>query len=402
MKVNQADKSNPINNSIFNKDKFNIAFSVGEISGDINASALIKEINCRMPNKVYSWGIGGMRMREVGVDTILDTSKMGTIGVFETLKLIPSFIYQYNCFKKAILDVKPDLLVPVDFGFFNSRLAMSIAKDDIPILYYFPPSSWRRTLKNADVLKESKAKVITPFPWSAEILKSFGIEAGYVGHPLVDIARPNKSFAEFAGENDIDTDFTIGFLAGSRSFEIDSHIELYCNVIKRLNCVYPKAVFLIGATKEYSGYISSLLDRYLDSKCCVRLITGDTYNVMAHSRFLCCCSGTATLEAGIIGTPMAIIYRGTKIMRMEYELRKHRVNHFIGLPNIVLDEYVCPEILGKYATQDRLYDIINSYLTDDIKYFKMKEKLLSIKDILGGENVIPRVADLFINMADIK
>ena len=103
MKVNQADKSNPINNSIFNKDKFNIAFSVGEISGDINASALIKEINCRMPDKVYSWGIGGMRMREVGVDTILDTSKMGTIGVFETLKLIPSFIYQYNFFKKAIL-----------------------------------------------------------------------------------------------------------------------------------------------------------------------------------------------------------------------------------------------------------------------------------------------------------
>ena len=400
MTENQVDKNKILNNA----KKINLAFSVGETSGDINGACLIRNLISKLDSNLYIWGIGGWRMKDAGAYILEDTSKMGTIGVIESLKLIPSFLCKYAKFKKELLKNPPDFFVPIDFGVFNSRLAKAMGKANIPVIYYFPPSSWRRTLNRVDALKESNARVITPFPWSAEILKSKGIETYYAGHPLVDTVIPTKSKDKFYDENNLNTDNIVGFLPGSRKFEIDSHIKLYIETIKKLKLKYKDAQFLIGATKDYSAYIKHLLIKHSneDDFKSIRLITDETYNLMAYSKFLCCCSGTATLEAGILGKPMIIVYHGNKLMQFEYELRKKKINHFIGLPNIVLNEYVCEEILGKEATCERLFNEIDKYLDNEELYKHLTEKLSQIKSILGNSGVIDRITDIFIELIKDK
>jgi len=382
------------------KKQFNIAFSVGETSGDLNASCLILELKKRF-DFIKFYGIGGKKMKDAGVDILFDTSGFGTIGVVQALKLLPGCIYFYNKFKNKLLKDKPDLLVCVDFGFFNTRIAQVAHKANIPVIYYFPPASWKRDLKHADALVAAKCKVITIFPWSEKVLQNFGLEAKYVGHPLIDIAKPTLSKEDFYLENNLSQeDNLLGFLLGSRKFEIDMHIKDYANTIKALYIKNPNYKFLVASTQTHHNYIVKRLKRFLtDEYKNVRVICQETYNIMAYSNFLFCCSGTATLEAAIIGTPMAIIYKGTKLMQMEYEFRKKTTPTLIGMPNIIKDHPIIIELIGKFVTP---VNMISAYEYSMEYNNCIKEKLKEVKDILGEPNVISRIADTFAEMANLN
>ncbi|MBR4749626.1 MAG: hypothetical protein IK083_08680 [Abditibacteriota bacterium] len=374
-----------------------IAISVGEISGDRNAAALIRELKNRI--QAGYWGIGGREMRAAGADIIYDMSEMGTIGVFQTLKYLPRFLYRYYSFRRMITRKKPDLLVLVDFGFFNTRLAMSAAKQGIRCLYYFPPSSWRRRPSRPSALIRADCSVITPFPWSAEILAGYGLRVRYPGHPLVDLVRPDLSREEYGSRYHTEGE-SIGFLAGSRNFEIDCHLPVFFEAVRLLRARRPDICCVFAATPEKADYIRGRLVReFGDYEAAgVRLAVGDTYNVMAHSALLCSCSGTATLEAGILGTPMLIVYRGTAVMRLEYSLRKSRLGlpgGHIGMPNIVLDRSVCRELLACEVTGSAICEEAMRLLESPEAMAEMRASLGEIREILGPEGVTVRAAECF-------
>ncbi|MBO4547602.1 MAG: hypothetical protein J5758_00110 [Abditibacteriota bacterium] len=368
---------------------------MGEISGDRNAAALIRELKNRI--RARYWGIGGREMRAAGADIICDMSALGTIGVFQTLKYLPRFLYRYNSFRRLITRKKPDLLVLVDFGFFNTRLAMAAAKQGIRCLYYFPPSSWRRNPARPSALIRADCSVITPFPWSAEKLAGYGLRVKYPGHPLVDLVRPDVSREEYLSRYSASGE-TIGFLAGSRSFEIDCHLPVFFDAVRLLRERRPGLTFVFAATPEKADYMRGRLAReFGDYEAAgVRLAAGDTYNVMAYSTLLCSCSGTATLEAGILGTPMLIVYRGTAVMRLEYALRKSSLaipGGHIGMPNIVLDRSVCTELLACEVTGAAICGEALRLLDSPEALAEMRASLEKIREVLGPEGVTGRAAD---------
>lgn len=158
------------------------------------------------------------------------------------------------------------------------------------------------------------------------------------------------------------------------------------------------------ASAGKSDVIKNALNKYcpqIEGNPSVTILENQTYNIMASSDFLICTSGTATLEAAIIGTPMVIIYRGTSIMRFEFLFRKAVVEKFIGLPNIILDKLVCPEIIGNDVTAHNLANTTLDYLNNQPKLIDAKNELSLIKGILGEEGASKRAARELIEMAGL-
>ena len=380
--------------------KIRIAVSCGEASGDLNAGYLIKNIKKQHKN-VDFYGIGGKHLKDAGCEILFETEQFGTIGVVQAIKVFFKLLSIYKKFKKYIIKDKPDALLCVDFGFFNTRLIKEAAKAGIKNIYYFPPASWKKSLKHANALVESKSRVITPFPWSEKILKGFGLDARFLGHPLLDIAKATKSLSEFQRDNNIPTKATtLGFLPGSRKFEISMHIKVFGETIKKLYRENSESIFLIASSSRYKDYIEkSLKATCEDAFYNIRIITNETYNIMSYSDFLFCCSGTATLEASIIGTPMVILYKGTSLMKLEYLIRKRGLPTIIGMPNIILDRYAVPELISDKVNSK---EMIKAYKESMKNIPQIKADFSQIRGILGEEPVIDKIVETFAQMANLE
>ncbi len=223
-----------------------IAISAGEASGDLNGAHLTTAL-LQIRADLTLWGAGGPRMRSAGVQLLQTTTGGGTIGISETLKSLPAGLARYLRLRRALLRRRPDLFVPIDYGAFNTRLAQIARRNGIAVVYYFPPSSWRREPTNAAKLIACGGKVITPFPWSAEFLGSRGVDARFVGHPLVDIVKPTLERPGFLRELDLSDSLpTIGLLPGSRAHEISEHLAPMIGCAKIVHRELGGAQFLVA------------------------------------------------------------------------------------------------------------------------------------------------------------
>lgn len=384
---------------------FSVAISAGEASGDFSGACLARELRLLMPD-IEIWGAGGPRMQEAGVDVRVRMTGGGTIGIAESLKTVPGMLSKYLRLRGEMLSRRPDMFVPIDFGAFNIRLAQTVHKNGIGVVYYFPPSSWRRRPRNAGRLLACGGRVITPFPWSRDRLCEAGVDARYVGHPLVDVAKPTMPRAGFLNELEFDGNLpVIGLLPGSRSHEIGEHLAPMIGCARIMHRELGGAQFVIGAATGRGGRIRSAVKAAQSGAGelpPVRVLEDRTYDCMAHSDFLIAASGTATLEAAIIGTPMIIVYKGTAIMRFEYLFRKSVLENYIGMPNIVADHGVCPELINEDVTPEKLADISLGLMRDGEALAHMKSELAQVRELLGGSGAIRRVAETLLEMGGLK
>lgn len=376
-----------------------VAFCAGEASGDLNGAFLAAELK-KLRGDIAMWGAGGPKMRDAGVDITVDMTGGGTISISEALKSLPRIATKYFGLRGALLWRRPDVFVPIDFGAFNTRIGQIARKNGIPVVYYFPPSSWRRRPRNAEKLKACGGKVITPFPWSAEFLRSEGIDARWVGHPLVDIVKPVQDRGKFLDNLGLSRSTpTICLLPGSRAHELKEHLGPMIGAARIIHHELGGAQFVIGAwgpgIRRMVGRLES------ESGPAIQVVEGMTYDCIAHSDFLITKSGTATLEAAILGTPMLIVYRGTAIMRLEFMFRKSVLEDFIGMPNIIADRGVCPELINADVTAEKLADISLSLMRDDARLAKMRSELAAVKKQLGEPGAVTRAAQAVLEMTGL-
>lgn len=380
-----------------------IAVSAGEASGDLNGAYLAEELK-KLRSDLRLWGAGGQRMKAAGVEVVVDMSGCGTISISETLLAAPSVIARYLRMRRALLQTRPDLFVPIDFGAFNIRLGQIAYSRGIPVVYYFPPSSWRRKPRNAPKLLACGGKVITPFPWSAEILSAQGVDARFLGHPLIDIVKPTTDRSTFLRELGLSESVpTIGLLPGSRAHELSEHLGPMIGCAEIMHRELGGAQFVIGAVNRV-GDIERMLESASLGKTdfpVVRVVQGRTYDCMAHSDILVAKSGTTTLEAAILGTPMVIIYRGTGIMRFEFLFRKSVLEDYIGMPNIIADRGVCPELINEDVTAEKLANVTLGILRDNDRMTKMRRELAEVKGMLGEPGAVNRAARAILEMGGL-
>lgn len=378
-----------------------IAIVAGEASGDASGAALAVELKKLCPD-VSVWGAGGPLMREAGVELVADFSWAGSIGIVEALKVIPRLTIEQARLKRLIAKRRPDVFVPIDFGAFNVPLGRFVRGSGIRTVYYFPPGSWRRRGRDNSALLAAADKIVTPFPWSEQLLRASGADAHFLGHPILDRMATSVSREEFRRSMGVpDGARIVGLLPGSRNHEIDNIMPVLLGASAIISKAVPDvALYPVAAGSERAAKsigLFSLKNGDKAAKC--RVLVGMTREVMAFSDLVISCSGTATLETMIYGTPMIIVYRGSRLMNVEFLFRKSILEEFIGMPNIVAGRCICPELLAGEASAEGIADMAVGLLADMDRSEQMRADLRAARQVLGESGGSARTARIVLETA---
>jgi len=364
-----------------------VVILTGEASGDLYGADLAESLRARFP-EITLHGVGGARMHAAGVQLIADSRVWGAIGIVQSVKVAPKALLAFQRVKRFLRHLRPDVVVPIDFGAFNVPLSCWAKAHGMRVAYYMPPGSWRRERQGADLPRCTDC-VLTPFEWSATRLRAMGAQAHWVPHPLLRLARPSESKEAFCERLGLDPYRPIvALLPGSRRHEASALTPLYARVADQLYSVMPETQFVISVASHFSpDWIHALWSE--GSKQWVPTETRSVWNLLAHADAAIVCSGTATLEAALLGTPMLIVYRGDWLMNLEYRLRRRRLNlRWIGLPNLILQRDVCPEFIQEAASPDALTHALLPLLRDETARHAQLEAFREIRHALGeGHNL---------------
>lgn len=280
--------------------------------------------------------VGGKKVESAGAHLVADSSAWGAVGILESLKVVPRVIGGFSRAKRALVRGRPGLFVPIDFGYMNVKLARFAKRMGWKVLYFIPPGSWRKTKQGSDLPHVTDA-IVTPFPWSAEMLNQMGANAHYFGHPLKEMVAQTPDVAERKG---------IAVLPGSRSHEIESNVPVIATAIKG----HPGPVTIALAANADEASLRREWAKWSDHE---PRIVYRAAEALKASRSAIVCSGTATLEAALCGCPCVVMYRGNWVMEIEFRIRKPKFDH-ISLPNILLDRPLLKELLQHEAHPDAI------------------------------------------------
>ena len=451
----------------------NIAIFSGELSGDLIGGGLAQELRRLAPDAVL-WGLGSDSMQAADVELLFDSATWGAIGIVEAVGKVPGLLLEVvPKVKRELQTRRPDVVVLIDFGAFNVRIARFCKQIGLKVCYYFPPGSWRRTGNRGAELARITDLLACPFPWAAERYRNLGANAVYVGHPIIERVKAQMTRAEFAAQFGMNPDNPIiGLLPGSRRHEVMHLTPILLAAARLIYKEVPDAQFVVGVANSISpdmmaNYLSGqadLRDRIseiwhefaqeaetkviqpvarranaLRPQSSTTLVTpngvlipleslqeemrarrqsehtrarndksppptvltkGLTYDVMAHSDVLLICSGTATLEAALFATPMVVLYRGPKLMYLEYKLAGHkRRGQFISLPNILADREILPELIQDDATPEAVAALALPMLNDVETRQRIRRDLREVRAALGNPGASERTAELVLELA---
>lgn len=366
----------------------NVLIVAGEPSGDLHASNLVNDLMSLRPELRF-FGIGGTRLKKAGVDIVFDISQLALVGLTEVLKNIFTVGKAYRSVISRINAERPDLAILVDYPGFNLRLAKALEKRSIPVVYYISPQVWAWGRDRVNIIKRCVRKIVVFFKFEEELYKTYGIDAEFAGHPLLDIVRadlPKKDFLKKYGLGEGGP--VIALLPGSRMLEVKSFFRTMASAAGLIKKSIPAAQFVASKHPDIPADLYE--DAIKESGVEVRLIEGDTYNMVAAADFAIVASGTATLETAIIGTPLAIIYKASLITYILYKIVADI--KFLGLPNIIAGKEIVPELLQYNATPEKIAGKVTGIVSDGKKLSDTREELARVRDALGQPGASMRAA----------
>jgi len=365
-------------------------FVTGELSGDIHAGGLAGQLTGMADVRLT--GAGGPHMREAGVATDFDSTGWGAIGLPQAIRKIPYLLLQKKRIVNMIKQRQPALLILVDFGAFNVRLAGSVrqACPNQRIMYYFPPSSWRRRAHDWSFLAELVDMVATPFKWSAQQLRNCEVAAHWVGHPVVDRFSDQQEAADFRSQQNLpDGEPVVGLMPGSRDVE--------------RNCIGPQLLAMTELLRKQLPqvhFLWSVLSEAQPGKLDRRAASADYITPLADSRSLILASdivvtasGTATLEATAALRPLIMVYRGTLAMQIQARFMDFGTDYF-AMPNIIAQQYIVPELIQNEVNPQRLCKEVMDLHKSKSRQERMKQELAEVRAELGPPGAARRTAQL--------
>ncbi len=369
----------------------------GEVSGDMHATKVMKEIK-KIRDDISFFGMGGRRMKEAGADLIYDPTKLSTIGFVEALKHFKLMYKILNKLDQAMADRQPDVILLVDYSYFNMKVAKLAAKRDIPTVDYFAPSAWVWGKGRAKKMAQRGVTIASVFPMEEKVYRAAGADVEFVGHPILDLVEAELTIEEFRERYDITGEKVVGLLPGSRQQEVESLLKPMLEAAEKITQQYPQLQFILPLADSIAKEeIASQLDDY---EINLKVIAGHSYEVMQLSDILLVASGTATLEAACFKTPMVIVYKTAKLT---YFLAKRLVQiPYVGLPNIIAEREVVPELLQQDVTANKIAEEANVILNSEQIQSRIKDGLEEVIIKLGETGATTRVAKLVLARGGIS
>lgn len=374
----------------------NVMIVAGEASGDLHASNLIKAVHDISPH-VSFYGVCGQMMRDAGANTLVESSSLSVVGIAEIIPNAGKILGALKLLKQRLRQDRPSLLVLIDFPDFNLMLAAYAKKIGIPVFYYISPQVWAWRKGRAKKIARLVDRMAVAFPFETDLYEKHGLSADFVGHPLIDAVKVDRDKGTIRRELGIVLEKkVIGLIPGSRSKEINALLPPMLESAEIMASRSPEFEFVLPLAHTVDR---KLVDHYLSLyKVNVKVVEGMTYEVMHISDMAFIASGTATLEAAIIGTPMLVVYKASHITYLMGRLLVLRNISWFSLPNIVAEREVVHELLQDDVNAGRMVDEAFAILYGKGISQKMKSDLNDVKAKLGGEGASKRTAELLIEM----
>ena len=374
-----------------------ILISAGEASGDVHAAAVTKALK-KIDPSCEVFGMGGDCLREAGGEVLFDIKEHGVMGFIEVVKKLPALFKLRSDFGRVMDERRPDCLVTVDYPGFNMKLA-KLAKDKgIPVVSYIPPSVWAWNKGRAPKVAKLVTKIASIFPFEYDVYKEAGADVEFVGHPLIDIVKPEldrKQALDFAGKQSGRR--LILLLPGSRLMEIQKTLPTLLDAAKLISEKEPDIDF---AMPRASTIPKEMLEGMIEkSGLKVKIVEGHIYDVMSVADLALATSGTVTLEAALCGLGCVIVYKTSPISAF---IARRVINiPDIGLPNIVAGRHILPELLQEDFTPEKTAQEA-LHLLEPERNAQMKQDLEYVRERLGAPGAVNRVAELVLRVAKEK
>jgi lipid-A-disaccharide synthase len=372
-----------------------ILISAGEASGDMHAARLAKALQARTGAHIF--GMGGPRMREAGVEIIADAKEIAVLGITEVIHKVPTVLKILRRLRKEAASRRPALAIVVDSPGTNLPLAKKLHRLNIPVVYFIAPQVWAWRPWRIHAMKKNLSRVLVIFPFEEEIYRKAGIPVDFIGHPLVDVVKPNTTRAEFLTAQGLDpSKSVVALLPGSRPTEISLNLPAMLDACEGLaRDLHPQ--FTMAAAP---GLEEGFFHRYLRPGLALKRVAGAPYDVLASADCAIVSSGTATVEAALLGTPMVVVYRVSQTSA--FILRRMIRAPFLAMVNLIAGKRVVPELVQDDFTGARVEAEVRRLLGSEADREEMKRELAEVRRRLGPGGAIDRAADALAAMLRAK
>lgn len=371
-----------------------VMIAAGEASGDLYGAWLARAM-LEVDPSARIFGVGGWRMAGAGVDLAYRCEDLACMGVVETAGRLSRIRAALKGCTRLLDSARPDLLIPIDYPGFNLRLSERARSRGVPVLYYIAPKVWAWGGWRIKRIARSVSKLIVVLPFEEDLYRSHPIDVQYLGHPLVDIVRPGVTAPQFRDEIGIRPgERVIGLLPGSRVQEVTRILPSMLRAVRSIGSAAGGLRAVVGGVADVDqGLYRRILSR---EGCDAVMLQGRTYDLMASSDVLLVASGTATLEAAILGAPMVVLYR---MAPLSYLLARMVVNlPFVGLPNIIAGRRIVPELIQEDMNPERIGLEAVRILEEPGERRRIGDDLGEVRRELGEPGASRRIAETAIRM----
>jgi lipid-A-disaccharide synthase len=369
-----------------------ILIVTGEASGDLHGAHLAKAIMALDPTTELV-GIGGPSMRAAGVNLVPGVPQLDVMGLIG-LSAVRGMLQRVRAIRRVLKAEAWDLVVLIDNPGLNFHFARVAKAAGRRVLYYIAPQLWAWRPGRMKWIQRRVDHVVVILPFEPELYHRAGVRCTFVGHPLLDMVAAHYDRAKLRREFGLsESARVVGLLPGSRVSEVEMLLPVLLKTAARLVLAEPGTQFILAQASSIDDNLIQTLLR--DSPVLVRVVHDRASEVMALSDVLLIASGTATLQAAVVGTPMVLLY---KTSPLTYRLARWLITvKWIGLVNLVGGRLIVPELVQEDATDERLCREVLHLLRDPSAYNEMKEGLRQVRQLLGEPGASSRAAQVVLS-----
>ncbi len=373
-----------------------VLISAGEASGDMYAAQLAAALRRRFDVDLF--GMGGQRMRDAGVDTVVDCSEVGVLGVVEIVRKLPALQRAWNRLISEIDRRGPKLAILTDFPAFHLRLSRVLRGKQIRNVYFVCPQFWAWRPWRVRLVKRRFARALCIFPFEKDFYAEAGVQTDWIGHPLVDTVQSSETRDTFARRYGLNPALPIiAVLPGSRPSELTHHMPRLVRAIAQMTSKDQRQfVFAMapGLTQD------QLKSRTGPLGSATTVVENATYDLLGAADIAIISSGTATVEAALLGVPMVVIYRVAPFTA--FVVRQLARTKLFAMVNVLAGKEIVPELIQDNFTHERLIQQTERLLNSLEARENMQRELAKVRQMLGPPGAIERAADIIASMIQDK
>jgi lipid-A-disaccharide synthase len=374
--------------------KRKILVSAGEASGDRYASLLVEELRRRWPDAGF-FGCTGPELRAAGVETVVDAADLAVVGLLEVVSHIPRIYGEYRKLLAAARERRPDVAILTDSPDFHLRAARRLHRMGIPVVYLVAPQAWAWRKGRVKSMRETIQQLLCIFPFEEQFFRNEGVRATYIGHPLAGLVRPSLARDDFFKKHRLAPGRPlVAVLPGSRRGEAARHLPALLDALDRLYREQALNVVLPASHTTGAAFFQERI-----GPAPIRVIEGESWDAMAHADVALAASGTVTVEAALLGTPMVTFYRVTT---PSWVAGKLLVNvPFYSMVNLIAGRALVPELMQGQMTGEAIAREASRLLHDGEARAAMKRGLAEVREKLGGGEAAHQIPSPMVRAAEI-